>query len=301
MGRAGPASRWRRRALVVLAALAVCYGALLVVRATRSYVRVPEREFLRTERPLVIAHRGGPGGGALEHTLAAQRAAVRAGADVLEIDLRLTKDGIPVVAHDESLARRLELPLAIAGHDLAELRDAVSARHRGEAGSLLLTFEDVLVQFPGQRLNVELKTDDAALADAVAALVDRHDAHDRVLAVSFHGDVLDRLRERTRGRVATGASSGEAARFFLCYAARVPCRPAFEALQIPRSLGSGWLSLDLDDRDFVAFAHRHGVAVHYWTIDDARAMRRLVSVGADGIITDHPGRGAAVVRERDAR
>jgi glycerophosphoryl diester phosphodiesterase len=294
--RVTPRVRWRRRALVVLGVVAVAYAALWIVRLTRDYVPVPERAFLRGG-PLVFAHRGAS---ALrtEHTVPAYRRALADGADVLELDLHLSGDGVIVVSHDRDLARALDVPLAIAGHELGALRAAVAARHPlDDPAALLPTLEDVMAGFPAARLNLELKADSAALAAAVAATIDRHGAVDRVLVASFHRGGLEAFRAAAGGRVATAAAPGEGARFYLCYLLEVPCRPAFEALQIPTRLRSSWPRMRLDDEDFISFAHRHGLKVHYWTIDDEAVMARLLRAGADGIMTNDPARAVRVRRE----
>ena len=285
--------RWHRVVAYGLAALGACAVALLLVRACRDYEPVAERAFLEVNRPMVIAHRGAS---ALttEHTLEAFELALEAGADVLELDLRLTADGIPLIAHDRDLARPLGVASPIAETPLADLRAAVGeAKPERPAHEMLLTFEDALRRFSDERLNVELKDNDPALAEAAYRLIERHEAHDRVLVASFHAGVLRAFREVSQGTTATSAATSEALRFYGCYLVRMPCRPSFEALQIPPSAGSSWLAPDLSKRRFIAFAHRHGLAVHYWTIDDPTEIERLFAAGADGVMTNDPAVAAA--------
>lgn len=289
--------RLRRAAIVLLAVLAVAYAALWIVRLTRDLVPRAPRAAL-AGGPLVIAHRGASAVVA-EHTLAAYRRALADGADVLELDVRLTSDGAVVVTHDRDLGRALAVERVVAEHDLAELRAAVAARHPGAApAELLPTLDEVIAQFPAARLNVELKDEAPALVTAVAAAIERAGRQDAVVVASFHGDALDRFRAATGGRVATAAGPGEGARFFLCYVLDVPCRPAFDVLQIPPRLRARFPSLRLDDAAFIDFAHRHGLAVHYWTIDDEPTMRALLGRGADGVITNRPAAAVSVRTER---
>jgi glycerophosphoryl diester phosphodiesterase len=292
--------RWRRRLLIVLGIFAAAYAALWIVRLSRDFVPVPERKFL-AGAPLVIAHRGASAL-EVEHTITAYRRALTDGADVLELDVHRARDGAIVVSHDRSLARTFGVERVIADSDLAELRDALATQHSGEDPAVLLpTLDDVMAAFPGVRLNIELKADSAALADSVAALIERHGRHDQVLVASFHGDALERFRTASRGRVATSASMGEAARFYLCYLLDVPAHPSYEALQVPPRLRRGWPRFHLDSAGFVAFAHEHGLAVHYWTIDDEAEIRRLYAIGADGVMTNQPvlaARARAAVRRR---
>jgi glycerophosphoryl diester phosphodiesterase len=273
--------------------VAAAYAALWIVRCSLHVVPVPARRVL-TGGPLVIAHRGASRA-AQEHSFAAYRRALADGADVLELDVQLSRDRAIVVSHDPSLERALGVPLAIGEHDLAELRAALATRQLGASPtSLLPTLDDVMDGFPRVRLNVELKTDSAALADAVAAAIERRHRTDDVLVASFHGDALERFRAASHGRVATSASTAEAARFYVCYLLDVPCRPAYEALQIPPRLRRSWPRFHLDTPEFIRFAHRHGLAVHYWTIDDPAQMAHLLAAGADGIMTNDPARAVSV-------
>ncbi len=290
MSRRRPAKRWRRGLWYLLAVAAAFTVAVLVVRSLRDYERVPERPFFDAPEPMIFAHRGASAR-ELENTQSAFDEALRVGADVLELDLRLTGDGVPVVAHDADLDRALGVPLTIADNTLAELREALSRTDIDrDPGALLLTFEDALRRYDGARLNAELKDDDDALAESVAALIDRFEAHDRVLVASFHGSALRAFRDAAGGRVATSAATGEAVRFYACFVVRMPCRPDFEALQIPPSAGKGPMTLDLTSRRFLTFARRHGLAVHYWTVDDPDEIERLFALGADGVMTNTPER-----------
>lgn len=289
-----PRRRLRRFALGLLIATALAHDALPIVRLLRGYRPVESRAYL-AGGPLVIAHRGASAVVA-EHTLASYRRAIGDGADVLELDLRLTADGLVALSHDRDLRRAHGVDLVIAQHDLAALRRAIADRHPElDPSERLPTLAEVMDAFPAARLNLELKDDSVALADAVAALIDRRGAHDRVLVASFRQDALDRFRRVSGGRVATSASPREAIGFYVCYLFEVPCRPAYHALQIPTRLRRGSPSIRFDGREFIAFAHRHGLAVHYWTVNDEDEMRRLIARGADGIITDVPARARAAV------
>ncbi|HKE17239.1 MAG TPA: glycerophosphodiester phosphodiesterase family protein [Kofleriaceae bacterium] len=284
--------RWRRRLAILAGVLAAAYGALWLVRLTRDVVPVRQRPFLNGG-PLVIAHRGASGVES-EHTISSYRRALADGAEVLELDVHRSRDGAIVVSHDATLERRFGVARAIADSDLPALRAELARRFpASDPATLLPTLDEVLAAFPEARLNIELKADSAALADAVAAAIERHGRADDVLVASFHGGALARFRASSHGRVATSASLREAARFYACYLLDVACRPEFEALQVPIRLRSSWPRFPLDSSDFIAFAHRHGLAVHYWTIDDPAEMTRLLAAGADGIMTNYPARAIA--------
>jgi len=284
--------RWRRRLVILIGLVAAAYAGLWMVRWTRDFTPVATRRFL-TGGPLVFAHRGAAALVA-EHTLVGYRRALADGADVLELDVHLARDGAIVVSHDKDLERIYGVAKTIADSDLPALRAALAARQpAADPAALLPTLDEVMAAFPGARLNIELKADSAALADAVATAIERHGRGDEVLVASFHKGALERFRRASGGRVATSASLSEAARFYACYLLSVPCRPDYEALQVPPRLRASWPQFHLDSAEFVAFAHRHGLAVHYWTIDDPAEMARLLAAGADGIMTNDPARAAA--------
>lgn len=285
--------RWRRRLLVLLAALLIAYAALWIVRASRGVEPVAPRAVL-AGGPLIFAHRGASAV-ATEHTMAAYRRALDDGADVLELDVHRARDGALVISHDRSLARALGVDMVIAEHDLASLRAALDRAHPElDPAALLPTLDQVMEAFPRVRLNIEIKADSSALVDAVSAAIDRRRAWDRALVASFHGDALARFRAASAGRVATSASPGEAARFYLCYLLGVASRPDYAALQVPPQLRRRWPRIRLDSSEFIEFAHRHGLEVHYWTIEDPAEMAHLLAAGADGIMTNHPARAVEV-------
>lgn len=287
------ARRWRRRLVALLAVAVAAYAALWIVRASRDIEPVEPRAFL-AGGPLVFAHRGASAV-VTEHTMAAYQRALDDGADVLELDVHAARDGALVISHDRSLSRALGVDMVIAEHDLAALRAALTRAHpEHDPAALLPTLEQVMDAFPQVRLNVELKADSNALADAVYAVIARHRAWDRVLVASFHGDALARFRATSAGKVATSASTGEAARFYLCYLLGVASRPDYAALQVPPQLRRRWPRIRLDSSEFIEFAHRHGLEVHYWTIEDPAEMAHLLAAGADGIMTNQPARAAEV-------
>lgn len=224
-----------------------------------------------------IAHRGASAL-APEHSLEAYRLALRHGAQILELDLRSLADGSLVVAHDADLRRGFGLPHRLDELSLPDLRELT----RGLGPEPL---EGVLDTFPGVRFNLELKDERLAPARTLAKILEQRGAGERVLVASAHHDVLLEFRNVTRGTVATSASAREALRFCACYRLGVDCQVPFSALQVPVL---SWLGLD--EPELVAHAHAAGVAVHYFTIDDALRMQRLVRAGADGIMTNRPDR-----------
>jgi len=252
--------------------------------------------YLDAAGPRVFAHRGFaddvPG-----NTIAAFRAAVEAGASHLESDVRATRDGVPVLFHDERLPAG-PVPAATAGGPairsltLAELRRVdLGGGHR------IPTVAEALDAFPDALWNLDLKAPDAVVA--TAKHVWRAGAADRVLLTSF-SEVSRTRAVRLLPGIATSASSVGTAAILL---AALTGRPALIravtrllpgtvlALQIPERAGP----LPLVTPPLLATLHEAGLEVHVWTVNERSDIRRLLELGVDGIVTDRPDVARAVV------
>lgn len=253
--------------------------------------------------PLLIAHRGG-GGLAPENTLVAFRRALEWwGADVLELDVQPTRDGIAVVFHDETLDRTTDGSGPVSDHSLAELRrldagyrfspDGRSTPFRG-SGAAISTFEEVLRACPATRVNVEVK--DPGAAESVAAAIRATGSEHRVLVAA--GKRAARAGA-SDGPWPLSASEEELRRFYLAHRLRLSrlVRLPVDALQLPECHEGRRIVTPR----LVADAHVQNLAVHVWTVDDEDDMRRLLDWGVDGIVTDRPDRLARVLHERVGR
>jgi glycerophosphoryl diester phosphodiesterase len=288
----------KRVLLVVLIVLAVAGAAAWVLRAPE--VEAPG--YLGSPPPRVIAHRGASGH-APGNTLEAFRLAVEMGADILEMDLQLTADGRVVVIHDDTVDGTTDGSGAVSDLTLAEVK-ALDAGYRFErpagefpfrgAGVVIPTLEEVLEAFAGTPLNLEMKTPAGPrIAEALAGVLRRHRAEDRVLVASFSAEILERFRELMPG-VATSLAESEVRTLYVLHRAFLDrwYRSPGVAVQVPERSGG----LHVVTPSFLAAARRLGLQVHVWTINDPADMRRLVDLGVDGIITDYPDRLAAVLR-----
>ncbi|UOQ58293.1 glycerophosphodiester phosphodiesterase [Leucobacter allii] len=238
-------------------------------------------------RPRVLAHRGlvrpaDAARGVAENTRAAFRAALAAGARYLETDCRATRDGEIVLVHDAELGRVAGDPRRVADLTHAEL----GALLAGRGG--LLTLDEALAEFPDARFNVDVKAAEAAAGVGRIAAGQAH----RVLVTSF-SEALRRAALAAAAAVpgsvrpATAPGRGGIVRVLLAVASGSRARVAralagIDALQIPERQG---IVPVLTPR-VVDAAHRHGVEVHVWTVNDPARMRALVARGVDGIITD---------------
>lgn len=237
--------------------------------------------------PRVLAHRGlvTPGDaadGIVENSFAAVAAAHSAGARYVESDCHLTADGVVVLFHDDDLSRVTGDPRKVAQVTARELEELMS----GRGG--LITLVQALDAFPTMRFNLDVKATDAAAA--VGAAVAAHG--DRVLVTSFSDArrraALTAAHAEGRGiRPATSGGSATVARVLAAVASRsdrlvARALAGVDALQVPERQGH----LRVVTPRLIAAAHRHGVEVHVWTINDPEDMRRLVAIGVDGVVTD---------------
>ncbi|WP_194395524.1 glycerophosphodiester phosphodiesterase family protein [Microbacterium atlanticum] len=238
-------------------------------------------------RPRVLAHRGlvtpaDARDGIVENSFAAVAHAHSAGVRYVESDCHRTADGVVVLFHDDDLSRVTGDPRRIADVTVRELEELMT----GRGG--LVTLAQALDAFPTLRFNLDVKAADAATA--VGAAVAPHG--DRVLVTSFSDPrrtaALEAAAVAGRGiRPATSAGRSTIARVLAAHAARsdrllARALAGVDALQVPERRGR----VRLVTPRLIDAAHRHGVEVHVWTVNEADDMRRLVAMGVDGIVTD---------------
>ncbi len=255
----------------------------------------------QSSRPLVFAHRGGAARGP-ENTLAACEKGLRLGADGLECDVHLSRDGIPVVIHDATLERTTNVAGPVAARTAAELAQADAAFHfapdegyplRGQ-GIGVPTLEDLLQRFRDTRVIIEAKHGGVPLARAIAAVIARTDALHRVCVGSFHRGAVDAVRG-VAPDIPTSASEWEVRWTLYRSWVRWPAISSSPhvAFQVPEHAGR----LRVISPAFVRQVHREGRVVQVWVVDQAADVRRLLDWGVDGIISDVPD---VAVKVRDA-
>jgi glycerophosphoryl diester phosphodiesterase len=214
-----------------------------------------------------------------------------------------------VVCHDETVDRTTNHHGEIASLTLGELRDMDNAYwwiageavspgrddsayvHRGKApgdrGFAVATLEEVIRAFPGVLLNLDIKRTAPEVEPYEQLLYDelrRLERTDSVIVASFSDDAIGAFR-RVAPDVATSAATEETAAFyFSIHAPGEAVVPPAVAFQVPATYGD----VTVVDDTFVTEAHRYGIAVHVWTINDVPEMDRLVDLGVDGIVSDTP-------------
>jgi glycerophosphoryl diester phosphodiesterase len=248
-------------------------------------VTLMRRPFFDSARPLVFAHRGGSAL-APENTMAAFANGLALGADGLELDVHLSRDGVVVVHHDHTLDRTTALRGPVAARDAAELSAAGVPR-----------LADALRAHRDTRVIVELKVNSPELAEAFVDIVRAADAVERVCAGSFGRRVLRTIRA-LEPAIATSAAREEV-RWFLyrSWLRCAPTRTTYGGFQVPEMAGS----TRVVSPNFVRCAHRAGLAVQVWTVDREDDARRLLEWGVDALITDRPDVIVPIVRRGAAQ
>ena len=255
-------------------------------------ISFPDSPFKPDGHRLIFAHRGLTEN-TTENTMPSFEAADALGTDVLETDVQMSSDGVVVIFHDDDMKRMTGSEGPVSGRTLQELMSM-----RLPAGcqkcDQIPTLAELLERFPDKRLNIELKTSDLTLARKVASmLAERQDRKD-VIVVSTHPEAIQEFRRHSS--LPTGATTGEVVKASLCYMLGARCQFAFQALQLPYRPNSILPALRAEP-EFLDWAHRRGLRVDYWTINDEAEMKVLVSRHLDGIMTDRPAAALAVRKE----
>ncbi len=244
--------------------------------------------------PLVIAHQGGddlwPG-----NTLFAMQQAAALGVDVLEMDLHITKDGVLVLIHDETVDDTTNGSGIVEEMTLDEIRQLDAGYDWSPDGGATFPFrgqditiptlEEIFQTFPDYRMTIEIKKTEGSMAEPFCNLIRQSEMQDQIVVASFHNERMDEFRLACP-EVATSSARQETTTFVLLakvFLGRI-YSPKFQALQVPEE-SSG---ITVMTPSFVRAAHERGLAVEPWTIDDPEQMRLFIEWGVDGIMTDRP-------------
>jgi glycerophosphoryl diester phosphodiesterase len=239
----------------------------------------------------IIAHRGASGV-APENTIPAFRLAVQQGADALELDVRLTADGVPVVLHDAALDRTTDRGGPLGDLSFASLRAVdAGARFSLDGGrsfpfrggaARIPALAEVLRGFPEVPILLEIK--EVSAQEPVRQVVVEERAIERCVLASEHHAALDRFR--TTPFVVAASGPEIAALYRAVLFRRIPAAVAYRTLSVPVR----YRGLRVPTRRFVAAARKLGCPVHVWTVDSPALARRLWEAGVSGIVTNFPHR-----------
>jgi glycerophosphoryl diester phosphodiesterase len=289
------------------------------------------------ERVLNIAHQGGEDEFP-SNTLYAFKRSVKAGADMLELDVGVTKDGKVVVSHDTTLDRTTNGRGTIESHTLAQIRrldgaywfspgdDAYSHDRKRSAYKLrgiatgkrkppkgytrkdfrVPTLQEVMRAFPRTPINIEIKGRTKAEAEAeyvrnaevLAALLAKSKRRDLIVA-SFQQPAIDRFHELAPA-IGVAPGIGGSAAYLLGGGSPGPGVVAF---QLPITYVLGGQTLSVTNAENIARAHRDGYAWHTWLSNDGESpatWRQLIDWCVDGVMTARPVAFEKVLRGHPA-
>lgn len=300
-------------------------------------------------RPLIIPH-GGAKALYPENTIYAYQEIAKAGYDVLEVDLSLTKDNKLISMHDQSIKRFTNVDLIVRDHMYADLLNYNYAMNfKAEDGSypykdLQTTDElydlmrpallsDLFSEYSNHKFILEIKdtvenSGEETFKQAVEELIEvikTHHMEDKVLVSSFDDQVIDYFKDQSKGSIMTSTAQDEVLDFVMLNLLRLNFfySPTDGALVLPitQKMSDGQVDMikklppflrnqaaiyDEDSGNYysnivndrmVRDAHRHNMAVIYWTVNDEEDMKRLIKLGVDGIITDRPDQLKLVLEE----
>lgn len=258
------------------------------------------------ERPWIIAH-GGAKKLFPENTILAFEHVLQYPIDALEMDVCMTKDEVLVTHHDLTINRTSDGEGDLISYTYQELlgfnfgenfKDLQGNYPYQDSLIPLISVEDIFRKYGNMFLNIELKNrgeNGKRAAEKLIELIEQYGLEDKVLIASFSEEVITHFLDNTDGSIPVSTSREETKDlvFTGLSAADYLYRPSAVAAQIP-TRNSG---INLDTRRVINACHRRDMAVHYWTINDKEDMRKLIELGADGLITDRPDIMAELLKE----
>ncbi len=245
------------------------------------------------ERQLNIAHRGG-NILAPEQTLEAWHSALDVGADILEMDLQETSDGVLVLLHDGRVNRTTDGSGRINEMTYAEAA-ALDAgyNHTTDGGATypfrgkgvkIPTLREVFDEFSDQYMVIEIKQEDPSIVDAFDQVLTEMNMRDRVVVASFDAATIAEFR-RAAPDVRTAFALDEVVEFFfLSPEAESEYTPRAQFLQVPPRFEG----LEVLTPEFIARATKFGLKIHVWDVFGAEQMQQIVDLGVDGLMVDDP-------------
>lgn len=318
----------KKKSILLVLVLIIGIVAVIIYQkaSSNSYANANSNFLVTSGNPMISAHRAGKSV-APENTLMAIETSITATdfkVDILEFDLQITKDKELILLHDDSVDRTSNaveyfgksnnIPSELTYAELRELNMAENFKnadgeypYRGLRGAdipdtIKITSLKTALRFllekdsKGDALFdgffiIEIKDDGDLGREAAAELyqdLEEFGIKDRTIIATFNKDVTKYFDEHMSD-VVRSASYDEATLFVLASKLKIPLGTVgYKVLQIPMTEDAFGMTFNLSTKKFVDYAHKYGIAVHYWTINRAEDMAFLKEIGADALITDAP-------------
>ena len=244
--------------------------------------------------PHIIAHQGA----SLDlppNTIEAFQLALDHGADIIELDIWRSMDGVWVVIHDRNLLRITGVNKDITQMSFDEIQSLDAAYNFSDSsgnylyrdkGYKIPSLEEVLKNFKNEKINIEIKDNRKLGLSDLVELIKKYQMQQKTLFVSLYYSVIKEFRKVSKNQIATAASKSDIMR--MIYFGKLPWyKIPFNAFQMPfyskKVERYGLKKLDWIDR-----MQSKGLEVHYWTVDNYKDMKKAFSIGASGVITNRP-------------
>ncbi|WP_019414409.1 glycerophosphodiester phosphodiesterase [Paenisporosarcina sp. TG20] len=300
-----------KKTKVAIAIAAASAAAWAGSKALSKPQKRPDKEALKYDHPIILAHRGGSLI-APENSMSAFKKAAGLGVHGFEIDIRLTKDEEIVVFHDEYINRTTDGEGRIADMTLSELKafdlgyhflnDQKEYEYRSK-GETIVLLRELFEEFPHMLINIDMKDspetyEGSLIPSKLWRLIEELGVHNRVVVTSFHDEQIDRFNLYAQNSVALGAGENEVRKAYSAFTSQFKhlYHPRTDVVQIPVKSSI----FPLDGEGFIQFLSNLNIPVHYWTINDLQTMERLLQSGAKGIITDRPDLAVSLLIDKNA-
>ena len=244
--------------------------------------------------PHIIAHQGA----SLElppNTIEAFQLALDYGADIIELDIWRSMDGVWVVIHDGNLLRIAGINKHITQMSFEEIQSLDAAYNFSDSsgnylyrnkGYRIPSLEEVLKKFNSEKINIELKDHRKFGLSDLVELVKKYDMEQKTLFISSDYSVIKEFRKISKNKIATGASKSDIKR--MIYFGNLPWyKIPFDAFQMP-FYSKKVKRYGLKNPKWIENMRSKGLEVHYWTIDNYKDIKKAFSIGASGVITNRP-------------
>ena len=253
-----------------------------------------EKSYFDCPCPHIIAHQGS----SLElppNTIDAFQLALDQGADIIELDIWRSRDGVWIVIHDRNLSRITgvdkdimdltyeEIQSLDAGYNFTNSSGNYSYRNKNYR---IPSLEQVFKMFNNEKINIEIKGDNTLGLSDLVDLVIKYQMERKLLVVSSSYRVIKKFRKITNYEIATAASKPDIMK--MIYLGKIPgFRFHFDAFQLP-FYSEKVKNLGFLNKDWINSMQSKGLEVHYWTIDNVEDIKNAVTIGVNGIITNKP-------------
>ena len=253
-----------------------------------------EKSYFDCPCPHIIAHQGS----SLElppNTIDAFQLALDQGADIIELDIWRSRDGVWIVIHDRNLSRITgvdkdimdltyeEIQSLDAGYNFTNSSENYSYRNKNYR---IPSLEQVFKMFNNEKINIEIKGDNTLGLSDLVDLVMKYQMERKLLVVSSSYRVIKKFRKITNYEIATAASKTDIMK--MIYLGKIPgFRFHFDAFQLP-FYSEKVKNLGFLNKDWINSMQSKGLEVHYWTIDNVEDIKNAVTIGVNGIITNKP-------------